>query len=230
MFSKALRSRIFASPACINSPRLPRHSTATFSESMANVAGCGFAFLSDVLLLGIQMWLFFIFRFSLRRLLLFVADRGIWLRSPMQESTLGFIGNHSCEQIETGEILEDDKETKTPTLVSAGLIEKAGEGHNNSAVSKREDHIWKQHFVSCALCIKSFSRHRTADDASFCEECKCHVCSNCYCRIYHLDYQEEHWAHHDDALKIKQPSSTLDLFLLILRHSTKSATMSMNFF
>ena len=77
--------------------------------------------------------------------------------------------------------------------MSAALIEKAREAHNSSAVTKRADRIWKQHFVSCALCKKSFSKHRTAD-ASFCEECKCHVCSNCNCRIYHLDYQEELWA------------------------------------
>ena len=91
---------------------------------------------------------------------------------------------------ETREILQ---EVRTPTLVSAALIEKARESHNSSAVTKRADRIWKQHFVSCALCKKSFSKHRTAD-ASFCEECKCHVCSNCNCRVYHLDYQEELWA------------------------------------
>lgn len=82
----------------------------------------------------------------------------------------------------------------TDTLVSAALIEKARDSHNaSSAVTKRAERIWKQHFVSCALCKKSFSKHR-AGDASFCEECKCYVCCNCNCRIYHLDYQEELWA------------------------------------
>lgn len=109
------------------------------------------------------------------------------------------------EQIETGEIAEDDDEngTRTPSLVSAVLIEKARESHNNSAVTKRADRIWKQHFVSCALCKKSFSRHRTSD-ASFCEECKCHVCSNCNCRIYHLDYQEELWAATEERAEVKK--------------------------
>ncbi len=96
------------------------------------------------------------------------------------------------EQIENGEI-EDDEETRTPTLVTSGLIEKARESHNSSAVTKKADRIWKQHFVSCALCKKSFSKHRTSD-ASFCNECKCYVCHNCNCKIYHLDYQEELWA------------------------------------
>merc|ERR1712232_1068078 len=96
------------------------------------------------------------------------------------------------EQIENGEI-EYDGETRTPTLVSAALIEKARENHNSSAVTKRAERIWKQHFVSCALCKKSFSKHRESD-ASFCEECKCYVCCNCNCKIYHLDYQEELWA------------------------------------
>jgi hypothetical protein len=97
------------------------------------------------------------------------------------------------EQIESGDLDEDDDTSKTPILVPASLIEKAREGHHSGTVTKRADRIWKQHFVSCALCKLSFSRHRTAD-ASFCEECKCHVCSNCDCRIYHLDYQEELWA------------------------------------
>lgn len=77
-----------------------------------------------------------------------------------------------------------------PPLVSAELIEKARESHSSSAVTKRADRIWKQHFVSCALCKQSFSRHRTAE-ASFCEECKCHVCANCDCSIYHMDYVEK---------------------------------------
>lgn len=78
-------------------------------------------------------------------------------------------------------------------LVSASLIEKALEQHKSTAVTKRAGRIWKQHFVSCALCHQSFSRHRPAD-ARFCNECKCHVCSNCDCTVYHLSYQEELWA------------------------------------
>jgi importin subunit alpha-1 len=96
------------------------------------------------------------------------------------------------EQIDNGEI-EDDEDSRTPTLVSSGLIEKARESHNSTAVTKKADRIWKQHFVACALCKNSFSKHRTSD-ASFCNECKCYVCHNCNCKIYHLDYQEELWA------------------------------------
>mmetsp|Transcript_17621 Transcript_17621/g.40624 ORF Transcript_17621/g.40624 Transcript_17621/m.40624 type:complete len:973 (-) Transcript_17621:158-3076(-) len=96
------------------------------------------------------------------------------------------------EQIENGEI-KDDKRSRTPSLVNSSLIERARESHNSSAVTKRAERIWKQHFVSCALCKKSFSKHRESD-ASFCGECKCYVCSNCNCKVYHLDYQEELWA------------------------------------
>ena len=106
------------------------------------------------------------------------------------------------EQIESGE-LEDSEATRTPILVSAALIEKARESHNSSAVIKRADRIWKQHFVSCALCKKSFSKHRISD-ASFCEECKCHVCCNCNCKIYHLDYQEELWAASEEKTEAKK--------------------------
>jgi hypothetical protein len=96
------------------------------------------------------------------------------------------------EQIENGEI-QDNMKTRTPSLVNSSLIDKARESHNSSAVTKRAERIWKQHFVSCALCKQSFSKHR-ASDASFCEECKCYVCCNCNCKVYHLDYQEELWA------------------------------------
>ena len=96
------------------------------------------------------------------------------------------------EQIENGEIKEEQKH-RTPPLVNSSLIEKARESHNSSAVTKRAERIWKQHFVSCALCKKSFSKHRSSD-ASFCQECKCYVCCNCNCKVYHLDYQEELWA------------------------------------
>jgi hypothetical protein len=106
------------------------------------------------------------------------------------------------ERIENGEI-EDNEETRTPTLVSASLLEKALDNRSSTAVIKRADRIWKQHFVSCALCKQSFSKHRIAD-ASFCEECKCHVCCNCNCRIYHLDYQEELWAATEEKTEAKK--------------------------
>jgi hypothetical protein len=99
---------------------------------------------------------------------------------------------------------EETPDEETATLVSASLIEKALDSHNNSAaVTKRASRIWKQHFVSCALCHKSFSKHRT-HDATFCEECKCHVCSNCDCQIYHLSYQEELWAATEEQTEAKK--------------------------
>eukprot|EP00586_Coscinodiscus_wailesii_P011370 CAMPEP_0172504466 /NCGR_PEP_ID=MMETSP1066-20121228/178970_1 /TAXON_ID=671091 /ORGANISM="Coscinodiscus wailesii, Strain CCMP2513" /LENGTH=878 /DNA_ID=CAMNT_0013280661 /DNA_START=527 /DNA_END=3163 /DNA_ORIENTATION=- len=87
------------------------------------------------------------------------------------------------------------------SLVSASLIE-ALEQHKNSAVSKRAGKIWKQHFVSCALCRQSFSRHRSSE-ARFCKECKCHVCSKCDCEVYHLSYQEELWAANEEKTQAK---------------------------
>jgi len=108
------------------------------------------------------------------------------------------------EQIENGEIGDDDG-NRNPTLVSAALIEKARESHNSSAVTKRADRIWKQHFVSCALCHSSFSKHRTSD-ATFCEECKCYVCFQCNCQVYHLSYQEELWAASEEKTEQKKTS------------------------
>jgi hypothetical protein len=97
----------------------------------------------------------------------------------------------------------DDNDAANPALVSASLIEKALEKHNSSAVTKRATRIWKQHFVSCALCNESFSKHRTTD-ATFCEECKCYVCSKCDCKVYHLSYQEELWAASEEKTEAKK--------------------------
>lgn len=108
------------------------------------------------------------------------------------------------EQIENCEV-EDSDNTRTPTLVSAALIEKARENHSSSAVTKRADRIWKQHFVSCALCNNSYSKHRTSD-ATFCDECKCYVCFNCNCQVYHLSYQEELWAESEQKTEQKKSS------------------------
>ena len=93
--------------------------------------------------------------------------------------------------------------SNTPMLVSASLIEKAQDKNNSTAVKKRAHRIWKAHFVSCALCHESFSKHRTAD-ATFCDECKCYVCSNCDCKQYHLSYQEELWAATEEKTEAKK--------------------------
>jgi hypothetical protein len=52
------------------------------------------------------------------------------------------------------EASEGDGTGRTPILVSASLIEKALDKHNSTTVTKRASRIWKQHFVSCALCHK----------------------------------------------------------------------------
>jgi len=92
-------------------------------------------------------------------------------------------------------------EAEATSVVSASLIE-ALEKHKNNAVSKRAVKIWNDHFVSCALCKQSFSRHR-ANEADFCNECKCHVCKDCDCTIYHLSYQEEFWAATEESAQAK---------------------------
>jgi len=91
-------------------------------------------------------------------------------------------------------------------LVSASLIEKALNKNHKSNVTKRAQKIWNEHFVSCALCNLPYSKHRITD-AKFCEECKCHVCHNCNCEIYHLSYQEELWATPDEKKSGKSKKS-----------------------
>lgn len=103
--------------------------------------------------------------------------------------------------------LKDGSKGEHPkALVTASLIEKAMTKKHSSAVNKRAQKIWNDHFVSCALCHLAFSKHRKCD-AKFCEECKCHVCSNCNCEIYHLSYQQELWADTEQSNEGKSKKS-----------------------
>ncbi|KAL3774740.1 hypothetical protein ACHAWO_012065 [Cyclotella atomus] len=88
-------------------------------------------------------------------------------------------------------------------VVCAKLINGVMElNHSSSAAAKRAKRIWDTHFIACALCHGFFSRHRI-HDSRFCHECKCHVCCNCDCRVYHLSYQEELWAEDDEKAEAK---------------------------
>eukprot|EP00558_Chaetoceros_sp_UNC1202_P013966 CAMPEP_0197241650 /NCGR_PEP_ID=MMETSP1429-20130617/7628_1 /TAXON_ID=49237 /ORGANISM="Chaetoceros sp., Strain UNC1202" /LENGTH=293 /DNA_ID=CAMNT_0042701517 /DNA_START=46 /DNA_END=927 /DNA_ORIENTATION=- len=91
-------------------------------------------------------------------------------------------------------------------LVSASLIEKALTKKHKTSVKNRAQKIWNEHFVSCALCNRPYSKHRVSD-AKFCEECKCYVCSNCNCEVYHLSYQEELWATAEETKASKSKKS-----------------------
>lgn len=91
-------------------------------------------------------------------------------------------------------------------VICAKLINGVMElNHSSSAAAKRAKRIWDTHFIACALCHGFFSRHRV-NDSRFCHECKCHVCCNCDCRVYHLSYQEELWAEDDEKAEAKTKS------------------------
>jgi hypothetical protein len=91
-------------------------------------------------------------------------------------------------------------------VICAKLINGVMElNHASSAAAKRAKRIWDTHFIACALCHGFFSRHRV-NDSRFCHECKCHVCCNCDCRVYHLSYQEELWAEDDEKVEAKSKS------------------------
>ncbi|KAL3804824.1 hypothetical protein HJC23_006596 [Cyclotella cryptica] len=65
--------------------------------------------------------------------------------------------------------------------------------------------------VICAKLINgvmelNHSSSAAAKRARFCHECKCHVCCNCDCRVYHLSYQEELWAEDDEKAEAKTKS------------------------
>ena len=99
--------------------------------------------------------------------------------------------NNEFERQEQRTVI-DNQRHRSP-LVNPAIVENAMKKQSGSKVSKKVQQIWNDHFVSCALCNKPYSKHRRFD-AKFCEECKCYVCCNCNCEVYHLSYQEELWA------------------------------------
>lgn len=63
--------------------------------------------------------------------------------------------------------------------------------HRSMSIAKRAKKIWKDHFVTCAICKDTFSKY--IQSAMFCQECKCFVCINCNCSVFHLSYQDKIW-------------------------------------
>ncbi len=85
-------------------------------------------------------------------------------------------------------------------MLSSGKIEEL-EGHRQAGIAKRASRIWKQHFVTCAICQQNFSKQ--SPDVRFCDECKCYVCGACNCTVFHLSYQEELW----NEMSVKEASA-----------------------
>ena len=74
----------------------------------------------------------------------------------------------------------------------------------NMMVAKQAAKIWREHFVTCAICNNAYSRISVQVD--YCKECKCHVCHKCNCTVFHLSYQEELW---DNAeIDLEKPSKS----------------------
>ncbi|KAE9018004.1 hypothetical protein PF010_g6060 [Phytophthora fragariae] len=94
--------------------------------------------------------------------------------------------------LQVGEL--EAKRTDSPnpyaSLMASANIETLV-SHKSATVAKRASRIWQQHFVTCAICLGPFSKH--SNDTFFCAECKCNVCKNCDCTVFHLKYQESLW-------------------------------------
>ncbi|OQR80968.1 importin subunit alpha [Thraustotheca clavata] len=115
------------------------------------------------------------------------------LGNLLEESSMVMMALEGLERIlQVGEL--EAKRTDAPNPY-AGLMASANietlVSHKSTTVAKRATRIWQQHFVTCAICMGAFSKH--SNDTFFCAECKCNVCKNCDCTIFHLQYQESLW-------------------------------------
>lgn len=77
------------------------------------------------------------------------------------------------------------------SLLSVEAVESLHATTKSTSLGKRVSKLYKDHFVACTICRKSFHKNTTV--LKFCEECKGPVCLNCNCSVYHLSYQEEVW-------------------------------------
>ncbi|CCI43787.1 unnamed protein product [Albugo candida] len=115
------------------------------------------------------------------------------LGNLLEETSMVMMALEGLERIlQVGEL--EAKRTDAPNPY-AGLMASANietlVTHKSATVAKRASRIWQQHFVTCAICMGAFSKH--SNDTFFCDECKCNVCKNCDCTVFHLKYQESLW-------------------------------------
>lgn len=115
------------------------------------------------------------------------------LGNLLEETSMVMMALEGLERIlQVGEL--EAKRTDSPnpyaSLMASANIETLV-SHKSATVAKRASRIWQQHFVTCAICMGPFSKH--SNDTFFCDECKCNVCKNCDCTVFHLKYQESLW-------------------------------------
>lgn len=115
------------------------------------------------------------------------------LGNLLEETSMVMMALEGLERIlQVGEL--EAKRTDAPnpyaSLMASANIETLV-SHKSATVAKRAARIWQQHFVTCAICTGPFSKH--SNDTFFCDECKCNVCKNCDCTVFHLKYQESLW-------------------------------------
>ncbi|CAH0517579.1 unnamed protein product [Peronospora belbahrii] len=115
------------------------------------------------------------------------------LGNLLEETSMVMMALEGLERIlQVGEL--ESKRTDSPnpyaSLMASANIETLV-SHKSATVAKRASRIWQQHFVTCAICLGPFSKH--SNDTFFCVECKCNVCKNCDCTVFHLKYQESLW-------------------------------------
>lgn len=115
------------------------------------------------------------------------------LGNLLEETSMVMMALEGLERIlQVGEL--EAKRTDAPnpyaSLMASANIETLV-SHKSATVAKRASRIWQTHFVTCAICMGPFSKH--SSDTFFCDECKCNVCKNCDCTVFHLKYQESLW-------------------------------------
>lgn len=120
------------------------------------------------------------------------------IRELLQETSMIMMALEGLERIlQVGEQAAKRTNGSNPYTAAMQCIDfKLLSEHKLPAVSKKTNRLWQEHFVKCAICELDYSKQ--SNDTKFCDECKCNVCKNCDCTVFHLKYQESLWKEETD--------------------------------
>ncbi len=73
---------------------------------------------------------------------------------------------------------------------AASMVSSFAEGGSSiSGSARRSQKLFQNHFVTCQLCRRTWSR--SASITNFCPECRCEVCADCDCTVFHYSRLEQ---------------------------------------
>merc|ERR1711871_351518 len=98
-----------------------------------------------------------------------------------------------CEEVydNGNECYSNGEKDSRSSLIMPSSSSLSSTNNGNIQIAKQASKIWREHFVTCQICTNAYSK--MSSSVEYCVECKCHVCTNCNCKVFHLSYQGSLW-------------------------------------